>query len=575
MKIKLSNLINTLAYLLILISCTDAEIAQKEYPLIFMSEVETDGGGVTFHARIESLGQQEIISYGFVWNQIDDNDNFENWYRKVLDEPITTGLISSSINSDLLKDYDYVVRPFVVTPENTIYGTSIQFTSTGSKTPEVLSYSPKEGFDGTLVKLEGKNFSLRNENISIFVENTKVDIIRSSEDSLVFKIPQSAFVGNAELRIEVGDQEVRIGNGFKIFGPEIDIISKTEGYSGDMITIEGSYFTQNGETKLFFNDYEAEIVEIDSNQITAIVPIPSHNLLADNYAEIIISSGAKRAVYSPSFKIEKSWRLKSATPFSWGYAYKSFTYNDFGYILELNDKKLYSYNPTTDEWQSGSTFPGNRDGNNLFIVNENKLLKMSGSNYSGTVNFIWEYDFDSQIWTQQKGLPFSFEYATYFNLDGKAFIVTNFGEVWSYEFSSKIFTRQNDFPETSDWSGFSFAFTDDDDIFLITYGANWQYDMNTDSWLKISNNIFDRSSYSQNAIGFYSNNTAYVIEDGEYLYKYNRQSDNWSLASMFPGCRGDNSYKTVFSIQNKAYVAATSGSYGGCSPLLYEYSDIR
>lgn len=47
----------------------------------------------------------------------------------------------------------------------------------------------------------------------------------------------------------------------------------------------------------------------------------------------------------------------------------------------------------------------------------------------------------------------------------------------------------------------------------------------------------------------------------------------WTQISNYPGIRGDNSYKTTFVIGNKAYIAATSGNYGGNSPLMYSFGE--
>jgi hypothetical protein len=63
------------------------------------------------------------------------------------------------------------------------------------------------------------------------------------------------------------------------------------------------------------------------------------------------------------------------------------------------------------------------------------------------------------------------------------------------------------------------------------------------------------------------------LQGGENLFKYDILNGIWIKVSEFPGSRGDNSYKTVFVIGSRAYVAATSSNYAGCAPLMYSYQE--
>lgn len=110
-------------------------------------------------------------------------------------------------------------------------------------------------------------------------------------------------------------------------------------------------------------------------------------------------------------------------------------------------------------------------------------------------------------------------------------------------------------------------------IHLVTYGSTWSYDEGTDSWTKVSDNQFEKDYYYVPAIGFYYSGSPYVLEDGVELYKYLADYDRWVLCGYYPGCRGDNSYKTVFVIGDYAYVAATTSNYDGCAPLHFAYRD--
>ena len=91
--------------------------------------------------------------------------------------------------------------------------------------------------------------------------------------------------------------------------------------------------------------------------------------------------------------------------------------------------------------------------------------------------------------------------------------------------------------------------------------------------LLLALNSSEKDNYFIAAIGFYYNGNPYVLEDGVELYRYVADYDRWVLCGYYPGCRGDNSYKTVFVLGDYAYVAATSSNYYGCAPLHFAYRD--
>jgi hypothetical protein len=107
-------------------------------------------------------------------------------------------------------------------------------------------------------------------------------------------------------------------------------------------------------------------------------------------------------MHDKNFLIERSWEMKQSTPFGWSWEYNAFTYNEKGYILEVNAKKLYEYNPEYNVWDAISLYPGVRDERNLFIVAGDKVLKMGGIDYYGPSNDFWEYDFVNETWTKKK-----------------------------------------------------------------------------------------------------------------------------------------------------------------------------
>jgi hypothetical protein len=570
MKRELFNTCICALCLSLLVSCEDAETGAKDYPYLKMDKVDVLTDGALFQAEVESLGNQEILSYGFVWNE-SGGTLFENWFRKELTGPLSAGTFNAEIHTDIQQGQVYYVRPFITTDEKTVYGPPAEFTGKGSKTAKVLDYGPKAGFDGTLIRLKGEYFSLRQANLSVFVDGHPAEIVRCTEDSLVFKIPVSPLIGWATFKIVSSGHEMVIVNAFEVYGPEIYESSVTEGFPGDIITIRGKYLTHYGTPSLRFNGIEAEIIEAGEELITAAIPV-AYSALYDQTVDVWLFTGQKFSSLDTWFTIKKTWETKAATPFDWSWVYNAFSYNGKGYILEQNSKILYDYDPVTDTWSPGSSFPGERDENNIFITAGNMLLKMGGVDHLGPVNSFWEYDFNTEEWTRLDDIPFSFTYSTHVSLNGVEYIITNTGQVWTLDHASRVFTRKNDF--VAPVTGFLFAYEENNGIYLTTYGSDWSYNAASDTWTSISENPFEKDNYFVHAIGYYLNGTAYVLEDGVDLYKYYPERARWVLCGHYPGGRGDNSYKTAFVIGDYAYIAATSSNYAGCAPLLFAYSNL-
>ncbi|MCU0459872.1 MAG: IPT/TIG domain-containing protein [Bacteroidales bacterium] len=431
MKRELLNICIPALCISLLMSCEDAEMGSKDYPYPTMEKVEVMSDGANFRAVVRSPGNQVIQSHGFIWNENNDK-NFGTWTKKELTGTITGTSFWARINTDISSNEVYYVRPFIITTEQTVYGPPVQFTGLGSKALVIHDFNPKEGFDGTLVEMTGENFSLKRERISVSIGNVPAQVTSSAETFVAFTIPESGVNGWAQLRIVSGEQEVLIERAFNVLGPQIDEISKTEGFPGDIITIHGRYFTQNGSPEVYFNEFKAEILETGPDMLTVAIPVPGYNF-SDITVNISVRSGQKVSLPDIPFTIKKSWDIKTPTPFDWTWIYNAFSHNGKGYILEMNSRILYDYDPASDTWNPGSSYPAaDRDENNIFVTAGNKLYKIGGINHLGPVNTFWEYDFNSQVWTRGADIPFAFTSSTHTSLNGEEYIITNTGQVFRY-----------------------------------------------------------------------------------------------------------------------------------------------
>ena len=549
----------------------DATIKTKEYPLVLTKEVtEINETGATFFGKLLQNGYFDIIDFGFIWS------DGQSAFKTSLLNNSTLEDFKYRISTDLKIGITYKVQAYLQTKKNLVLGNNVQFKSMGSNGPVIFDFYPKTGPDGTIVTIVGKYFSQFLSNNKVFVNNIEGQVIHSTTDSIVFKTPQMAFFGNTKISVKVDTKTGISDLFFNIIGPTINSISSTSGFSGNYLTLTGKNFTKNGTVvKVSFDAYPAQVINSSDSLVKIVVPAASYSLLSEISVVIKLENGLKTTSFKDRYLIRKSWEIKAATPFDWSWKYRAFTYNEKGYILELNTKQFYEYDPGTNQWNlfSSSVFPGDRNEGSLYITEGDKLYKLGGHNYlDPALGEFWEFSFNDKSWSKKTDLPFKFYDAIYLDLNNQLYIVTDEGQVWKCDLINERYTRLNDSPFKFVWS-FASAFVINDKMLVAVYGQNWQYNDQDDTWSNISANPIQQQSYHENAFGFSCNGTGYILQGGENLYKYDILGSVWIKVSEFPGSRGDNSYKTAFTIGSMAFIAATSSNYVGCAPLMYSYQE--
>ncbi len=555
--------------------CKDAEMKTFNFPFLVTKPVsEIDANGATFTATVIVSGKDTITEYGFIWS-----DGLTNFKTSVINNSVLKEF-KIRIKSDLVLNQTYSCKAYIITTKHLVYGNTVTFESLGSLLPQILDFSPKEGFDGDTVRLRGNYFSSLKENNKVFVNNVQADIISSNDSSINFIMPKQSFSGLADIAVEVNSTRIIAPSKYNILGPIIELISPMFAHSGSTISIKGKNLIQNGSNvDVYFGTFKAEVRNRSYTQLDVIVPIPynylAEDLLTDKSLPVTLTNGLKKVSFSSNFNITKLWEQKSATPFSWSYKYQAVSYNGKGYILELNDKLVYEYDPLTNIWNKYSTkeFPAERNDGSTYLTWGNNMYKIGGYDYtSKSIYDVWAFNLTTKTWTKRNNIPFALNNGSYFTLNNKLYIVTGQGQVWKCDLENQLYTRLNDFPGNF---YFSSSFVANGTAYIVVYGHTWRYNESSDTWNDIATNPFFKEHYDVDAIGFALNNTGYVLHSGEYLYKYDITYNCWTQVSNYPGKRADNSYKTTFIIGDKAYIAATSGNYSGNSPLMYSYYEYN
>lgn len=189
----------------------------------------------------------------------------------------------------------------------------------------------------------------------------------------------------------------------------------------------------------------------------------------------------------------------------------SFVLNNNGFVIGgfLDNeftRKMYSYNPTQDDWDdetslSGETGSGNSRGSAVSFAIENKAyVGLGQGNTAGFYSDFWEYDPATGTWTQVA------DFAGSGRRGAVAFALNGFGFVGTGQDATGL---KKDF---------------------------YKYDPSTNSWTQLNDFLGSARKY---AVGFTMGNQAYVGtgDDGVYkndFYMYLEEFDTWVARAPIP-----------------------------------------
>ncbi len=187
--------------------------------------------------------------------------------------------------------------------------------------------------------------------------------------------------------------------------------------------------------------------------------------------------------------------------------------------------------------------------------------------FSAPVNDFWEFDPDSNKWTQKADFPGGVRYSgVAFNIGSKGYFGTGiavgydwYNDFWEYNPATNIWTRRADFPGTKrSWAvGFSIG-----NKGYIGMGGDktsstndfWEYNPITNVWTKKADLPGPKR---EGAVGFSIGSKGYVGTGGENsslddFWEYDPATNVWTAKGFFPG--GMRSEAVGFSIGQKGYL---------------------
>ncbi len=278
------------------VSCKDAEMQPKDYPLIVTNEpTDIDTTGVTLEAEILLQGKEKITDSGFILS----DGKIELKYNAFNAE--NTEKIECRVSSDIVKNVIYTCKAFIRTSKHLVYGTSVTFKSLGSSVHQISDFSPKSGFDGDTITITGKNFSQILYVNKVLVNNVAANILKISNTKLVITTRNQAATGEVDINVIVNDIKVKASDKYTIIGPKIIGLSKNSAKSGEKITIYGENLLKNGSRiEVNFNSYLAVILNKSNDSVEVVVPVATN----DYITKIKLTSGLKTVTYDEYFVIK-------------------------------------------------------------------------------------------------------------------------------------------------------------------------------------------------------------------------------------------------------------------------------
>lgn len=231
----------------------------------------------------------------------------------------------------------------------------------------------------------------------------------------------------------------------------------------------------------------------------------------------------------------------------------------------------YPVDPISD-WTHLNKFPGiARASATSFVVGNKAYICLGRSGWKdGFLKDLWEYDSQTDIWSQKAALPESFRgrvKAVAGVIGTKAYVgmgsvgaydpSSQFSDFWEYDTQTDIWTRKADFPGKGKNDLFctvvnGILYTTMGYTGTIRLSDNWMYDPQTDKWTQLSDIPYEAS----NVAGFGIGNSFYVGTgfrgcNLKFLYRFRTESQTWDRMADLPGAR---MLSNGVAINNKGYI---------------------
>jgi hypothetical protein len=166
------------------------------------------------------------------------------------------------------------------------------------KEPEITSFSPESGVEGTTVTITGKNFSTTASENDVKFNGTAATASASTATSITVTVPAGATTG--KITVTVNGSTATSAQDFTLPDPAVTSFDPAYGLPGAAVTITGSNFSSTTASNLVkFGDVVATVTAASSTQLTVTVPNGSVT------GKISVNVGGRNAVSANDFEVLK------------------------------------------------------------------------------------------------------------------------------------------------------------------------------------------------------------------------------------------------------------------------------
>jgi len=510
-------------WLFFLLGCEKNELSTTDFPIIHTGEVtDISSEGAIFHGKISSIGQRSIIDYGFVWDTL-PQPTLKDCIFSINDSSSTT-VFQRTISYDLLIGKNYHVRTYAKTDYELVYGNETKFTSLGSKPPEIMKFTPSQGWYEAEILIQGENFSSKTHGNHVWLGEIPVSVVEAKPNELKVRLPLFDLdQGVYSFSVTTANGESISQDKFTVEGPIISSFTPTSGAIGSSVTILGknfSYSKTGASINISIGDKKAQRVE-GPTQDRVVVTVPY--LSAGRYP-------IKATIRGNTYQAEELFEvigpeIASFTPLS-GFAGSEIVVQGNHFDLTLHPEIISELEVLKN---SRKKFP-----EILFATANTLTLKIP---YRCTIPGKYRIKIDSGLSSDTSQLEFeilspwkslgniptteSFQQES-FVINGKAYVVSLEPEnvsvasvrgIYSYDPTNNTWTKEADYPGTDKNRVTTFAIGED---IYICLGRSADADAERSCWI------------------------------------FNTQTNSWRRGVDFPGTpRG---FARSFVIDNKAYV---------------------
>jgi len=533
----------------------------RPYPRLVLQDNFTQSEeGITFNIEILSKGNSDITEEGIIWSQ--------NTYPTINSFKITSkefnnvGKFKVVAKHDFRKGETYIVSAYLRDKTYLVYSDVVKFEcSNNSPAPVINDFIPRKAKWGDTIKIQGENFSTLSSKIKVRFGNVESQIYSSTDSTIIVKVPGNGALDSVDLKVSVYDSTGVSARKFKYIKPQILDFSPKHGTFNDTITIYGKDFpTYLDNYRVEINGTVAQVLKCSDSGVKVLVPLKLNSpesevkvtisgitqIFPDRFllnAPLISDFSPTRTnltnnvinIYGENFNPDRS--LDSVMLGDYCAEVLSGSPTEVKIIIPYNlEEGNYKISLTaggitctgsnevsfTSPWTKKSDFQGVGRWLAVGLSIKGKgyvgLGNPTGSYYDSYLNDFWEYDPESDNWTQKSNFIEGRLYPVYFTINDTGYIGAGY----------RWITLPSDF---------------------------WQYNPASDTWVKKGS----QASYNVTPVCFSAQGCGYYCDDiNKYLWKYDPALDAWKKQSALPASR---TWATGFAIGNKLYFC--TGYYEG------------